>query len=136
MKNKRSKGILKVLHFFVLFFCMMLTAAAQDSLNIKKHTYSSGKFERKMQKKNVQVLDVRTAAEYAEGHLPNAMLIDVQKPNFKDQIATLDKNKTYLIYCKSGRRSEKALKVLHAAGFKNAYHLKGGYLNWQGEKVQ
>ena len=83
----------------------------------------------------MQVLDVRTEAEYKEGHLPGALLMDVNKPDFKEKVAQLDKSKTYLIYCKLGRRSEKALKILYNAGYKNTYHLKGGYLAWKGQKV-
>ena len=63
---------------------------------------SAKKFERKMQRKNVVVLDVRTAEEFAQGHIGNAQLIDVNKENFAQQIQALDKEKTYLAYCKSG----------------------------------
>lgn len=89
-----------------------------------------------MKKENVQVLDVRTEAEYKEGHLPGALLMDVNSPDFKERVVQLDKSKTYLVYCKSGRRSEKALKILYNAGYQNAYHLKGGYLAWKGQKVE
>ncbi|MGV3658074.1 MAG: rhodanese-like domain-containing protein [Chitinophagaceae bacterium] len=124
--------------FNLLFFLLFLGigATAQDSLNTKNHTYTQKKFERKMKKNNVQVLDVRTKAEFDEGRLPNATLMDVQKDDFKENIKSLDKEKTYLIYCRSGKRSEKALRLMYQAGFTNVYHLKGGYSGWKGEKIK
>ncbi len=136
MKQPIKFKIIRTFHllFFLLF--LGLGAIAQDSLNIKKHTYGQKKFERKMKKNYVQVLDVRTKAEFDEGRLPGAILMDVQKDDFKENMKGLDKEKTYLIYCKSGRRSEKALKLMYEAGFTNVYHLKGGYTGWKGEKIK
>ena len=136
MKNKSAIILLKV--FLVICFCgfISVTAVAQDTLQVKKRTLSEKKFTRKLHKKDALLLDVRTAAEFKEGHLPGAENIDVQLPDFEDKIANLDKEKTILVYCKSGRRSAKALQILHKAGFKKAYHLKGGYTDWDGEKVQ
>ena len=124
--------------FSLLFFLLFLGvgATAQDTLNTIKHTYTQKKFERKMKKNNVQVLDVRTKAEFDEGRLPNATLMDVQKDNFKENIKGLDKEKTYLIYCRSGKRSDKALRLMYQAGFTNVNHLKGGYSGWKGETVK
>lgn len=121
---------------FVLLFLLVVSAFVAQAQSVQKHTLPNKKFERKMQKKDAIVLDVRTAEEFKAGHLPNAINIDVQQEDFKQQLANLNKNKMYLIYCKSGRRSEKALKTFFAEGFKKAYHLKEGYVNWQGEKVQ
>lgn len=136
MKNLNIKGIRKVCQLSMLALLLSFSAAAQDSLHVKKHTYTAKKFERKMKKENVQVLDVRTAAEYGEGHLPGAVLMDINGPDFKEKVAQLDKSKTYLVYCRSGKRSEKALKILYNAGYQKAYHLKGGYLSWKGTTVQ
>ena len=136
MKKLRIKEIIKVCYLSLLALLLTFSATAQDSLIVKKHTYAPKKFERKMKKEAVQVLDVRTAEEYKQGHLPGALLMDVNSPDFKEKVAQLDKSKTYLVYCKSGRRSEKALKILYNAGYQNAYHLKGGYLNWKGETVE
>ena len=87
-----------------------------------------------MQRPNAVVIDVRTAEEYAAGHIPGALHMDVQKEDFTSQIQALDKSKTYLLYCKSGRRSEKALNILYNEDYKKAYHLKGGILAWTGAK--
>ena len=65
------------------------------------------------------VIDVRTAEEYATGHLEGAMNIDVQAMDFKDQISKLDPNGTYVVYCRSGNRSGQAIEQMSALGFKN-----------------
>lgn len=136
MKKKSTIHLIKA--FLILIICSFLTAsaAAQDILQVKKRTLTEKKFTRKLHKKDALLLDVRTAAEYKEGHLPGAENIDVQQQDFEEKIAQLDKKKTVLVYCKSGRRSAKALQILHKAGFTKAYHLKGGYTDWDGEKVQ
>ena len=101
---------------------------------MERKTISGEKFERKMKKKNAVVLDVRTSEEYNAGHIPGAVHIDVLKDDFTQQIQPLDKKKTYLLYCKSGRRSEKALNTLYTNGFKKVYHLEGGFTRWTGAK--
>ena len=132
---KKNHFIIRPKYIIAIIMSMAILVfsfPSQAQLNTKKKTISERKFERKMQKKNAVVLDVRTTEEFQAGHLPGAVNIDVQKDDFGQNIQPLDKSKTYLVYCKSGRRSEKALKMLYDAGFKNAYHLKGGITAWQG----
>lgn len=63
------------------------------------------------------VIDVRTPAEFASGHLQGAVNIDIQAANFSTQIAKLDKNGTYVIYCKSGNRAGQAITQMQSMGF-------------------
>jgi rhodanese-related sulfurtransferase len=85
---------------------------------------------------NSIVLDVRTADEVALGMIPNAIHIDIYKgQGFIDDINQLDKSKNYFVYCKSGGRSGQACAVMNQLGFENAYNLKGGFIEWQGEVV-
>ncbi|WP_224489842.1 rhodanese-like domain-containing protein [Robertkochia flava] len=80
------------------------------------------------------ILDVRTAAEVAEGIIPNALHLDIYKgQEFIDEIEKLDKNKNYYVYCRSGNRSGQACSIMNQLGFNNAYNLVGGMLEWQGE---
>ena len=81
------------------------------------------------------VLDVRTPAEYAEGHIPNVLHIDVQSPAFPEKVAELAKDKPYLVYCRSGARSAAASKYMTSLGY-DATNVKGGILAWKGEVVQ
>ena len=79
------------------------------------------------------IIDVRTPEEFAEGHIENAINIDYYSDAFRDNINQLDKNKTYLIYCRSGNRSGKALDIMEELDFLEAYNILGGITAWQAE---
>ena len=80
---------------------------------------------------NVVVLDVRTAAEFAEGHIQGAILIDQGQSDFMEKAkATLPTDKTIAVYCRSGRRSANAAGRLADVGYK-CVNLKGGIIAWQ-----
>lgn len=90
-------------------------------------------FDKRMHKRKVTVLDVRTPLEYAEGHLKNAVLINVlDSAAFVSRVQGLKKNRTYLIYCRSGKRSGKALVMMQEQGFYKLYHMAGGITAWTG----
>ena len=81
---------------------------------------------------NVVVLDVRTAAEFAEGHIQGAVLIDQGQSDFVEKAkTTLPIDKKIAIYCRSGRRSANAAGKLADVGYK-CVNLKGGIIAWQG----
>ena len=80
---------------------------------------------------NVVVLDVRTAEEYADGHIERAVNIDYKKDDFMDRAkAALPTGKTIAIYCRSGRRSANAASMLAPEGYV-LVNLKGGIIDWQ-----
>jgi len=79
----------------------------------------------------VVILDVRTPSETANGIVEGAMKIDVLNSSFVDEIAKLDKEKTYVVYCKSGGRSVRAAKKMLKAGFTNVVNVEGGYTAWK-----
>ena len=62
------------------------------------------------------VIDVRTPQEYDAGHVEGAELIDIQGPDFSDQVAALDTEGEYVVYCRSGNRSAAAAAQMEAAG--------------------
>lgn len=79
-------------------------------------------------------LDVRTADEYAEGHIDNTINIDVLKDDFESKAtATLPKDKTIALYCRSGRRSKNAAKILTKNGY-TVVELNSGYNGWKSKK--
>ena len=80
-------------------------------------------------KKDLQLIDVRTAGEYADGHLAGAKLIPVQE--LEDRLSEVDKGKPVLLYCRSGHRSGNALKVLRDHGYTDAKHVQGGINAWK-----
>lgn len=81
--------------------------------------------------KNTVVIDVRSPGETAQGKIPGAKEINLMGAGFKQQIAKLDKTKTYLVYCRSGNRSATACGMMAAEGIENLYNLSGGYSAWE-----
>jgi rhodanese-related sulfurtransferase len=80
---------------------------------------------------NFVILDVRTPGEYEESHIEGSVLINYQSPDFKDEIQKLDKDKTYLVYCRSGMRGAACIDVMMEAGFKKIYNIDGGIMGWE-----
>ena len=76
-------------------------------------------------------LDVRTPEEFNEGHIEGAVLINFFDADFKQQVATLDKDKPVYIYCRSGNRSKKAGMILTEMGFQEIYDIEAGYIGWE-----
>lgn len=84
----------------------------------------------------VQLVDVRTAAEFAAGHIPEAKNIDVRGDNFdREAKATLSKERPVAIYCRSGARSKTAARRLAAMGYR-VYELNTGFMNWNGQRTE
>lgn len=79
------------------------------------------------------IIDIRTAREFNEGHIVNATNIDYYDATFEEQIALLAKESAYLVHCRSGNRSGKALVIFLNLGFTNIYHLTGGINAWKAE---
>lgn len=87
-------------------------------------------FKAKIKEAGVVILDVRTPGEIAKGKIEGAEEMDYKDPGFAEKIKSLDKNKTYLIYCASGGRSAKTCNMMAESGFTGLYNLKGGYAAW------
>ena len=87
-------------------------------------------FQAKTQEADVVTLDVRTPGEFVSGHLVNALNIDVEGSQFDAEIGKLDKEATYAVYCRSGRRSQVAIDRMKDAGFKNLVNLNAGVQEW------
>lgn len=69
------------------------------------------------------VIDVRTAAEFAEGHVQGARNLDIQNGDFEAALVNLDKSLSYSVYCRSGNRSAAAVEIMRNAGFTNVVDL-------------
>ncbi len=114
------------------FFIVLSVLFVSFKLQAQVTTIALAEAEQKMQKRKTKVLDVRTPKEFAEGHLPNAVNIDVMdSASFIKQIQLLKKRKNYVVYCRSGKRSLKASAILVQNGFKNIYNMEGGILEWK-----
>ncbi len=75
------------------------------------------------------ILDVRTEEEYAEGHIPGAILIPDYEIAQKAESILPDKDQKILVYCRSGRRSKNAAEALLALGYTNIWEF-GGIIDW------
>ena len=78
------------------------------------------------------LLDVRTPDEFESGRIPESININIMDRSFLEKISTLDKSKTYFVYCRSGGRSSQACSVMASQGFE-VYNLAGGIGSWRGE---
>lgn len=88
-------------------------------------------FKNKMKGKDIVILDVRTPAETAKGKIEGTIEIDVKSSDFQEKMKALDKDKTYLVYCRSGRRSVTACNAMEKEGFNKLYNLLGGFNAWE-----
>jgi rhodanese-related sulfurtransferase len=79
----------------------------------------------------LKILDVRTAEEFAAGHLDQAQSLDFYAPDFQARLGQLDRQQPWLMYCQSGRRSAKVLELMKSLGFEKVYELQGGFSGWQ-----
>ncbi|TFV97560.1 rhodanese-like domain-containing protein [Algoriphagus kandeliae] len=96
---------------------------------------SVGEFHDLMLQKDTVILDVRTPGEFSSGKLRGARNIDIMSRNFVDQIKNLPKDKTYLVYCRSGNRSGQACEIMADMGFTNLKNMARGIMSWPFEVV-
>jgi len=80
--------------------------------------------------KDIIILDVRTPQEVAEGQIENSSSINYYDADFKEKLQRIQKDKTVLVYCKSGGRSIKAARILYDLGQYKVYNLSGGIVAW------
>lgn len=118
--------------YFMFFVCVFLFGlmACSSKPKDKFTNLSADEFEKLIENDDVQRLDVRTVAEYSEGHIPGSININIFDDRFSaaaDEI--LDKSRPVAVYCKSGRRSRNAARLLVKKGY-TVYNLDKGILNW------
>jgi rhodanese-related sulfurtransferase len=78
---------------------------------------SSSSSEETMLTANTVIIDVRTPAEFAEGHVEGSINLDLESGQFEDELPNLDPAQPYIVYCRSGRRSGVAVEIMKASGF-------------------
>jgi rhodanese-related sulfurtransferase len=117
---------MKKLFAIAALVCSIFTQC--NSQNFR--SINANDFEKAIRQPDVIVLDSRTAQEYADGHIRNAVNIDVKSADFEQKaVATLDKSKTIAVYCRSGRRSKIAAATLVKNGF-TVIELDCGIICW------
>ena len=122
--NKKFLGLAAVLSLAAV----TLTACGSSTSAITN--LNSKDFATKVTDTSIVVLDVRTASEFAAGHIARAINIDVDGVNFQGEVSKLDKSATYAVYCHSGRRSGIATAQMAKLGFTNIFNLTSGLSDW------
>lgn len=90
-----------------------------------------------LQQDSVILIDVRTPGEVNQGYIPGAdSFMDYNSGEFSAKVDGLDKNYTYVMYCRSGGRSGKASSEMIKKGFTRVYNLQGGVMNYKGTLTQ
>ena len=117
----------KIIAFLLGLLGLSVNVSAQSD-SIK--TVDAAQFAEIIKSDSVVLVDVRTAEEYAAGHIPNAKNVDVLKSDFKDRVETVSKNKEIAVYCRAGKRSLMAANTLAKMGYK-VINLRGGWKEWQ-----
>ena len=127
------KGILWIVSF-VLAIAWTALAAGSAVTNV-----TVGKAQKLIKERGGEaafvILDVRTPEEFAEGHLEGAVNLDVQSPNFDKRLRTLDRSKSYLVYCRTGNRSRRATVAMGTLGFRSVFHMTEGIVKWRQQNL-
>ena len=122
---------MKKINSFVRFATIIMALMLINSCTTNaQNAIAPAAFETKIAIPNIQLVDVRTPQEFANGHLENAKNVNFNDPEFKQKIALLDKSKPIAVYCGVGGRSGKASKILVELGFKDISDLAGGMTAW------
>ncbi len=89
-----------------------------------------------MENESPVLLDIRSPEEKADGDIPGSQLINLFDPSFAQKIDALDRDKTYIVFCRSGNRSKSACSLMAKKGFEKLYNLKGGIFGWNQYQAQ
>lgn len=138
--NKFLKNSLFYSVFFVtcsLVFSFAVYSFAHAKIDEKDQQISVDEVKSLTKKRltDFVIVDVRTPKEFAHGALPQAILIDFYEEDFADNVAKLDKSKSYVLYCRTGIRGGKAQKLMQEQGFAKVYNLTGGFNAFYPEKA-
>mgnify|MGYP003347312986 CR=1 FL=1 len=128
----RSFKSLQMKYFLplVLFASSCLIACRNEAQSVP--SLPAAEYSQAIAKGGVQLLDVRTAEEYASGHIKSALQADWKNPaQFKDRTQYLDKNKPVYVYCLGGGRSAAAADFLRQNGYTDVVNLEGGFNAWR-----
>ena len=134
--KKTIIALLMLLTAFTFISCKGTDAKVEVQTESKSeyHKISASEAKKMMDEGNVIVVDVRRADEFANGHIPGAILV-TNETITKAPSELPDKDATILIYCRSGRRSKEAAMKLIDLGYRNVYDF-GGIIDWPYEVVK
>ena len=114
--------------FAVLLVSILISSCAIEQIT---NDIDIDEFRKKIASHNYVLVDVRTEKEFDDGHIENALNIDYFSATFSDEISNIGLEKPVLVYCRSGNRSGKSMRIMSDLGFKEVYNLIGGIKGWK-----
>ena len=120
------KKLFSAISVLLMFFTTAVFGQTNNDLEIDE-------FLKKMASEKYLLIDVRTAEEFAAGHIQGAINIDYYSADFSKKIGKIGKEKPILLYCRSGNRSAKSMQMMYEMGFVEVKHLDGGIKAWKAE---
>lgn len=127
---------MKILFINLTFIFLLLSCNGTQAQKSSVSRVSNQEFATLLKSGDIQLIDVRTPAEYNSGHIEGSTLMNIMDGDFSSQLKTLDKSKPVLVYCAVGGRSYRASQMLKDLGFQSIYDLKDGIKGWQKEGYQ
>jgi rhodanese-related sulfurtransferase len=122
---------MKNIFIIILLVGISMSVSAQENVSVKE-SIDAATFKSKLESTpGAVVLDVRTPDEVKEGKIPDALNINYNAEDFKDNLSKLDKSKTYFVYCAKGGRSSLAADMMQEMGFHTIYNLEDGFNAWK-----
>ena len=116
----------------LLFMAPVLAIAAAPIEDISART-AKDLIQQNLSNPDFIVLDIRTPREFDGGHIAGAQNIDFYAQTFAQEFRSLDLEKTYLIYCRSGNRSRQLMGAVEKMPFKKVFHMRSGLVDWVGQ---
>ncbi len=129
---EKRKLLFSVLILFFLFSTEVYATGVKEKQFVNLTAENAYKLIlANQQNENFQIIDVRTPAEFNAGHIKDSVMINFYADDFASLLQSLDKSKTYLIYCRSGSRSGRTIEMMKTMDFTKVYNLLGGIKSWR-----
>jgi rhodanese-related sulfurtransferase len=130
IRSKKLEGVI----IFILssIFFILSCADARNPVYkeiIPEEAYSL--IQKQKGNPDFMIIDVRTPGEFEIGHIMGAVNINIQSESFKDDVKVLPRDKIYLLYCRTARRSARAFRLFQELDFQEVYHMLRGIVGWK-----
>ncbi len=127
--------LMRNLILVILFACSVSPAVAQaEFINLTARD-AQLMISTQAESSDFYLLDVRTDQEYTQAHIKGSHKLDFYSADFAANVARLDRDKTYLLYCRTGVRSAKTLVLMRKLGFAKVYNMRGGIQSWYQQRM-
>jgi len=131
--NKSKFKIIENLAMIIILMFSVMVAVAQTTPTLSAINVDSANtlIQSNLLNPNFEIIDLQSLSSYELGHIEKAISLDYGWPDFSTILRSLDRNKTYLIYCTAGVRSQRTLDSMSMLGFQCVYNMHEGFNTWQ-----